>query len=361
MLTLIVFLIILGLLIFVHEFGHFIVAKKKGLLVEEFGFGFPPRIFSWKKRETVYSINLIPFGGFVKIFGEEGEGKNNSRSFSSQKISTKMMIVSAGVLMNILFTVVILVFGNFWGLPKIIDKNISSFASVRNVEMRILYIAPNSPAQSADLKTGDIILSAGFGERDLKFNKVENFQKFIQENKGKFINLKIKRQLKILKKKVFAREKHPINEGPLGIAIAKTGIVSYPFYLAPLYGIKDSFILFFNFLEALGYFFKNLIVNGHLIGEVGGPVQIAFLIDEMTKMGFSFVLQFTALLSLNLAILNILPFPALDGGRFVFLVIEGIRKKPLNPSVEKVVHFIGFIILIILMILVTIKDIKKFF
>lgn len=361
MLTAIVFIIILSLLVFVHEFGHYIIAKRKGLLVEEFGFGFPPRIFGWKRGETLYSINLIPFGGFVKILGEEGEEKDNPRSFSYQKVSTRIAIVCAGVLMNIFLMVIILIFGNFWGLPKVIDNNIPSVANIRDLKIQILGVASNSPAELVNLKMGDEIVSASVNGDFLKVKEVEELQDFVKKHKGQNVILTIKRQNEILEKTVFARQTHPQNEGSLGIILAKTAIVSYPIYLAPIYGIKDTIYLTGHFFQALFFLFKNLIINGKIVGEVGGPVQIALLVHEMTQLGFAFILQFTALLSLNLAILNILPFPALDGGRLIFLIIEGLSKKPIKSSIEKIIHFIGFLILIILTILITIKDIKKLF
>lgn len=361
MLTAIAFIIILGLLVLVHEFGHYIIAKRQGLLVEEFGFGFPPKIFGWKRGETLYSINLIPLGGFVKILGEDGEEKNNPRSFSSQRVLIRIAIVCAGVLMNFFLMVAILMFGNFWGLPKVVDNNISPFADVKDLKIQILEIAANSPAELADLKIGDELVSAVVNDDFLAVKDVEGLQNFIEKHKGESVILKIKRQNEIFDKSVFARPFHPQNEGALGISLAKTAIVSYPVYLAPIYGIKDSIYLTGHFFQALFFLFKNLIIKGKVLGEVGGPVQIALLVNEMTQMGFPFVLQFTALLSLNLAILNILPFPALDGGRLIFLIIEGIRKKSVNSSVEKIIHLIGFIILIILVILITIKDITKLF
>jgi len=362
MLTAIVFIIILSILVFVHEFGHYIVAKRKGLIVEEFGFGFPPRILKWKKGETTYSINLIPFGGFVKILGEEGEEKTNPRSFASQTVLTRILIVCAGVLMNMFLMMAILMFGNFVGLPKVIEDNIPTFATIKDLQIQILDVAKDSPADLAGLKAGDTILAIGLNNQNMEIiNEIEELQNFVQEHLGQEIILKIKHQDKILEKKILVRKFHPKNEGPIGIGLAKTAIVSYPFYLAPIYGMRDSYLLTSNFLKALFLLFKNLIVRGQIIGEVGGPVQIALLVNEMTKMGFAFILQFTALLSLNLAILNILPFPALDGGRLLFLVIEGIRKKPISANIEKIIHLTGFIILIILIILITIKDITKLF
>lgn len=361
MLTVIVFIIILSILVFVHEFGHYIVAKRSGLMVEEFGFGFPPRIFGWKRGETLYSINLIPFGGFVKILGEEGEEKNNPRSFASKKVSTRILIVCAGVLMNILLMVAILMLGNFVGLPKVIERDVPPSATVKDLRVQILNVVSKSPADLAGLKAGDIILTVSANGQTIRVGEVEELQNFIQKYLGEEVALKIKHRNEILEKKVLARKIHPQNEGPMGISLAKTATVSYPFYLAPIYGIKDSYLLTANFLKALFLLFKSLIVEGKMMGEVGGPVQIALLINEMTKMGFAFVLQFTALLSLNLAILNILPFPALDGGRLLFLVIEGVRRKPISANLEKNIHLAGFIILLILIILITIKDITKLF
>ena len=351
--TIVIFILILGLLIFVHEFGHFIVAKRKGLLVREFGFGFPPRLFGIKKGETTYSINLIPLGGFVKILGEEGEEKGNPRSFASQSVKIRAIIVVAGVLMNFLLACVLLSIGFKIGLPQVVD---SLNGKVRQEKIQIAMISEGSPAQAIGLSVGDEIAEIN-GQ---KFTKVEEIQKVISEKAGEEITLKIKRGAEILEKKVIPRKAPPEGEGALGVGLVKTGIVSYPWYQAIWKGTATTFsitgVILITFYEII----KNLIIGEKIVAELAGPVGIAVMTGQVAKMGFVYILQFTAVLSINLAIINILPFPALDGGRLLFLCIEKVRGRPVSRKIENLIHTIGFILLILLMLFVTFRDISRF-
>src|SRR3990172_8193126 len=285
-LSIIVLIFIFGLLIFVHELGHFMAAKRAGVKVEEFGFGFPPRLFGVKRGETIYSLNLLPLGGFVKIFGEEGEGEGDPRSFISKKLGTRAVIVAAGVTMNFVLAVFLLSVGHTVGLPIIVDETVE--------------------------------------------------------------------------KALVPRVSPPPGEGAIGIAMVKTAIVSHPWYIAIWKGIESVFSLTIALVSGFYWILKGLILKGTLIAEVAGPVGIAVLISETTKLGFNYVLQFAAVLSINLAIINFLPFPALDGGRLIFFGIEKVKGSPVNPKVEKYIHMAGFALLILLMLVVTFKDITKY-
>lgn len=351
--TLIIFILIIGLLIFVHEFGHFISAKKAGLLVEEFGFGFPPRLFGIKRGETVYSINLIPLGGFVKILGENGEDKDNPKSFASKPVWVRAVILTAGVAMNFLLTVLLLSIGFKIGLPQVID---SQGGEVREEKIQVAFVNKNSPAQEIGINIGDEILEINGQPEDTP----EKVQKIIKENRGQEIVLEIKRGDKVMEKRVTPRENPPEDEGPLGIAIVKTGIVAYPWYTAIWKGVVSTFSLTLAIIFAFYTIIKNLILGLPTMAEFAGPVGIAVMTGRVAKMGFSYLLQFVALLSINLAIINILPFPALDGGRLFFLVIEKIRNKKVSQKVENFVHMIGFALLIGLMIFVTFRDVARF-
>lgn len=240
LLTILVFILILGLLVFVHEFGHFIMAKRNNVQVEEFGFGFPPRIFSKKFKGTVYSLNLIPLGGFVK---------ENQKDFAGQSIAKRFKILSAGVIMNVLLCALFLT-----------------------------------------------VLS----------------------------------------------------------------VFVYPWYQGIFMGIVNTGYLIALIFGALGKIIKDLILTGAFTGEVLGPIGIASITGQIVHQGFLQTIYFIALLSVNLAIINALPFPALDGGRILFLVIEKIKGKPVSQKTEKLVHGIGFALLIGLMIIVTWKDIARF-
>ncbi len=355
--TIIVFILILGLLIFVHEFGHFIVAKRAGVKVEEFGFGFPPRIFGIKKGETIYSLNFLPIGGFVKIHGEEGKptdkqspkDSDKRRAFYNKPIGIRAIILIAGVTMNLLLAAFLLSLGYWLGLPAMVDDQTTNLEGVR---IQITQVVFDSPASQAGIKMGDIIT---------QFNKVADMQKFVDEHKGQEITLTIQRGDEVLEKTLVPRVSHPENEGPLGIALARTAIVSYPWYRALIMGITSTVNLTWLIMAALGGLLWQLMMTGRLAIEIAGPVGIFNLTGQAAQLGFIYLLQLTALISINLAIINILPFPALDGGRLLFLAIEKIKGSPVSQKVERIAHTAGFAILILLMIAVTWRDIVRIF
>ena len=356
MFTLLIFLAILGILIFVHEFGHFFLAKIFKVKVEEFGFGFPPRIFSFKKGETIYSLNWIPLGGFVRIKGEEG-GEKEPDSFISKKIWQRILIVSAGVLMNIFLTVFLFSVGYLWGFPQIIEEGkISSFAQIRNEEIKVVTVLENTPAKEKGIELGDVILEVD----NQKFSNLENLAEYIDKKRGERIQIKIKRKEEIKEIELVPLLLKETGKGGIGVGMIKTGIVSYPFYLAFYKGVEETVLLTGEIFKALGRIFKDLFVTREVLLEVTGPIGIAVLTGEVARQGFLYILQFIALISLNLAIINFFPFPALDGGRFLFLMIEKIRKKPIDRKIEALIHSIGFALLMVLVILVTYQDILRF-
>lgn len=358
--TFIIFFLVLGVLVVVHEFGHFWVAKRNGVRVDEFGFGFPPRVL-WKKvGETVYSFNLLPLGGFVKIFGENmDEGKDDPRSFINKKIGQRAMILAAGVIMNVLLAVILFSFGAFIGTPSMINESNKEYA--RDIAIRIGQVAPGSPAQTSGLKIGDKLKELKFENLSIEAQKTEDIQKFIQEHKGQEIIIVIERGNEIKELKAIPRTEYSADEGSLGIAMVESGIVSYPIYLAPLKGIEATYNVGIGFVTSIFLILKTWIMDGKVIGEVMGPIGIFDLTGQTAKLGFVYLLNFVAILSINLAIINALPIPALDGGRLLFLAIEKIKGSPVNMNIEKYAHIIGFALLILLMLLITFKDITKRF
>jgi len=353
--TLIVFILILGLLVFVHEFGHFITAKKMGVRVEEFGFGFPPRIFGLKRGETIYSLNWIPLGGFVKIKGEQGEYKEDEDSFAHKKIWQRGLILTSGVLMNFILTVILLSVGYFIGLPQDVSEEPKG-AKIKDIQIEIMSVLKNSPAERAGLQVGDIIVSLD-GQ---VFNQAEELRDYTANREGQTLILRIKRNGEILKKEIEPERLKGIERAVLGIGMIRTGIVSYPWYLALFKGLESTLYLVKEIFIALYDLIKNLIMAKGITMEVAGPVGIAVLTGKAARMGFIYLLQFTALLSINLAIINFVPFPALDGGRFLFLIIEKIRRKPISQKIESIIHTIGFSLLMLLVIVVTYKDITRY-
>ncbi|MBI2064764.1 MAG: site-2 protease family protein [Candidatus Yanofskybacteria bacterium] len=361
MITGLIFIAVIGVLVLVHEWGHFVMARRAGMKVEEFGFGFPPRLFGIKKGETIYSINWIPFGGFVRILGEDGGQLDKLGSFGSKSISARLKVVVAGVVMNLIFAVLLLVSGNFFGLRiGLFDEEM--IATARDKKVQILQVAPESPAERAGLQILDEIVGLQSAGGAIQYvTTTEEVQKFTSEHVGEKLGVILRHGNGLVTKEVETRLNPPPGEGSIGIVMALTGVVSYPWYEAIWRGVNDTAILTYNTMYGYYSLIKTLFIDGRLIGEVSGPIGIAGITGQAARVGFSYLMQFVALISINLAVLNILPFPALDGGRAVFIVAEKLRGRPLDKKIEAAVNGIGFALLVGLMIYVTIKDITKFF
>lgn len=357
LLTIIIFLAILGALVLTHEWGHFIVARRAGLIVEEFGFGFPPRLFSFKKGETLYSINLLPLGGFVKILGEDGSGKDNPKSFASQSVGIRSLIAVSGVAMNFVLGAILLIIGFYFGLPQAIDKENEALAE--NVQIQIVLVAVNSPADAAGIKFGDAVKYLKIDNKIINISEITTLQDAVNKYLGKNIILGIERGGKPLEFKIVPRNNPPQGEGALGIALAKTGIVSYSWYKSLYLGIKSSFIVTWEIIKGFAGLLKNLVVALEVPREISGPVGIAVLTNQAASLGFRYLLNLVALISFNLAVLNLIPFPALDGGRILFFGIEKIKGSKVNPKIENAIHAIGLFLLLAMVILVTYRDILK--
>ena len=359
MLTFLIFIIVIGVLIFIHELGHFWMAKRAGMKVEEFGFGFPPRIFGIKKGETTYSINWIPFGGFVKILGEDGSGKDNPRSFASKSTGVRAVVIVAGVVMNLLLAAALLIIGNGVGLRVGINSDIADRA--RNLKVQIIQVAENSPAQMAGLRILDEVKEITIDGQNRIIADIAEIQSIIKANKGREIELKIQRGSKIEELKVIPRTDPPPGEGALGISLALTGVIKYPWHQAVYRGIQDTYFITRETAFGYGRIIGNLFTTGQAGMELSGPIGIAVITGQAARTGFAYLIQLVALISINLAILNIIPFPALDGGRLLFIIIEAVIGRPAPKRVEVAVNAVGFALLILLMVFVTTRDIIKFF
>ncbi len=354
--TVLIFVIVLGILVFVHEFGHFITAKKMGMKVEEFGFGFPPRIWGKKGKDGVfYSVNWIPLGGFVKIKGEDGENRKDPDSFASQKAWRRAIVLVAGVVMNFLLCAVLFTFGFAIGLPQAVDQTALEQGLVKDYKVQVVSVLDDKPAKEAGIKVGDVLLAVDGQE-------VKGVNKLLADTSSKIgqtVDYKIQRDGQILDKDIQVVD---IGDGKagIGIGLVETGIVAYPIHQAIWQGFKLTGLLTKEIVFAFGNILKNLIIGKPLGVQVSGPVGIAVLTGQVARLGFIYVLQFTALLSLNLAIINFIPFPALDGGRLLFLAIEKIRRKPVSQKIESIVHTIGFAVLMILVIIITFQDVIRY-
>ncbi len=359
MLTVIVFIIILALLVFVHELGHFLVAKRYGVKVEEFGFGFPPRIWGIKRGGTLYSLNWIPLGGFVKILGEDGEEKENPNSFAHKKIWQRSSILAAGVIMNILLAIALAGLGYTIGLPTAIDDA----QEAAGAQVQIVAVAADSPAALAGIKAGDTVVSLQSQDSPQikEISRAADFQDFANQHKGQEILLHLRRGQQVFAVEATPRANPPTGEGPLGVALARVVIQSYPWQRAIFEGGAAVLSLTWATLAGLGHLLWQLVWHTRVVGELTGPVGIFSLTGQAAQLGFVYLLQLTVILSINLAIVNIMPWPALDGGRLLFLLIEKIKGRPIKQTLEKAIHTIGFVLLILLMVLVTLRDIVKIF
>lgn len=388
---LILFLVILSLLVFVHEFGHFFVAKKSGIRVDEFGFGLPPRIWGKKIRETIYSINALPIGGFVRLYGENGVEKSEQETGSSEQPQKKgkafyeaslwqrLLVLTAGVFMNLVLAVVCFSFVYFSvGIPT------------KTRIVKIVDVIQNSPALEVGLAVDDQIVAID----GKSIVKSEDFIILTKEKAGIELELEVKREknnpCKIemepnsgsdvlggaatvgIKEKcrgenmllyLIPRENPPEGEGPLGIIISDTEMKKYPFYQMPFYGIREGFKESWEWGKQIVGSMIAMVVNFITLGKVpkdlAGPVGMFQITGQAAKQGGLAVLQFLGILSVNLAIINLLPFPALDGGRVVFLLYEGVTKKKVSPKVEATVNSIGMIILLSFMVIITINDVIR--
>lgn len=358
LLTILVFIIILGLLVFVHELGHFIMAKRAGMRVDEFGFGFPPRLIGIRRGETMYSINWIPIGGFVKILGEDGSDSADPRSFSNKNFWQRFSVLIAGVSMNVVLAWVLLSIGMGVGLPTVVSENepLPAGASLRNVTVGILEVQTGSPAAAAGIKPGDSIEQIN-GEQ---IGSIEQAQTKTLQYAGQATMFTIKRGDSLLERTITPRVNPKEGQGALGVALGSVGFLSYPWHQAPLRGLAAVWNLVVFTISAFFAILAQLL-QGHSIGmALAGPVGIAVLTRDVTALGFIYILQFTAVLSVNLAIINGIPFPALDGGRVLFLIIEKLRRKKMNIRTEQITNMVGFVLLILLMIAVTVKDVGRY-
>lgn len=380
-LTIIIFVIVLSVLVFAHELGHFFVARKCGVKAEEFGFGFPPRIFGfykskegkWKKvigakevsdaKDTIYSINWVPLGGFVKIKGENGEVSEaeamaeKNDNFVSHPIWQRALILSAGVAMNIVLAFVLISIGLMIGMPQSSLDNLDKNAKIINRSIEIVQVLENSPAAKNGIQPGDIIT----GINGSKFTTYPEVQNFTDANTGKVLVYEISRGGKSLFVSMTPEKIKEIGKGGIGVAIIETGVVRYPVHIAIWEGAKKTVMWSGAILEAFYHLIKGLVTGtGNASESVSGPVGIASLTGQAARLGFVYLLQFTAMLSINLAIINFLPFPALDGGRVLFLIIEKLKGKPVRRELEAIIHNAGFAVLMVLILFVTFKDIMKF-
>lgn len=341
--TIIAFLLVFSLLVFVHELGHFTVAKLTGIRVEEFGLGYPPRLLTIARRgDTEYTLNAIPFGGFVRMLGEEDP--SHPQSFAAKSKLTRAGALLAGPLMNI-----VLAFILFIGIGLIgFDIPTGSVA--------IIGLAPGSPAARADLQEGDTILSID----GLTVRNTYELVQYTNERLGEEVALSIKRGEETIPARLTPRREPPANEGAMGVMIQTVDIVGtdklrYSLWEAiPIAGRMIGDVVAAIFSGVAG------MIQGVIAPDITGPIGIAAVTAEVAKSGLVALMQFTAFLSIQLAIVNLLPFPGLDGGRLAFIALEALRGgKRVAPEKEGFIHLVGLVILVGLMLIVSYQDVAR--
>ena len=314
----------LVLLILVHELGHFATAKWFGMYVEEFGIGFPPRLFSRKRGETRYSLNLIPLGGFVKLHGElDG---SSARSFMREKAWKRAIVLVAGIVMNFIAGALIFSAVLWVGVPPAVF---------------ISDVTDSGPAARAGLMRGDIIND---------WTDPNAFMAYVKKHRGEPITISVTRSGEIKKVTMVPRIKAPLGEGALGIGLIGGGAMSTGFWD----GLKGGFVMACGTVWSVVVGLKSIVYEPQAIV---GPIGIFRVASGAGAIGFAYVLQLLGVISLNLAVLNLLPIPALDGGRLLFIVIEKIRGNQFSPQFEGRANGLSFIVLIALVVAVTVKDV----
>lgn len=363
LLTAVIFILILSILVLIHELGHFLVAKKFGIKVEEFGFGLPPRVLSKKFGETVYSLNLLPIGGFVRLLGEESEesidkkvdpGIINKRAFFSRPIWQRVLVLTAGVTMNFLLAVTIISYLFTQGvmvptqrvhLDKILEESPASLAGLQaqDIVKKIQFLNSNSQIEEVEIKKGEQLINT------------------VKDHLGEEIVLVVDRNGVISDFRLVPRKEYPKDQGPMGVIISNFEERKYTVWQAPIYGMKEAFVMSFELAKGIGQTVWKLITFQQISKDVAGPLGIAQMTGEAVKFGARAILELLGLLSLNLAILNILPFPALDGGRLLFVLIEGFTGKRIKITWERYIHQTGMVLLLALVVVVTVNDFLRIF
>ncbi len=352
--TVLLFIVVLALLVLVHELGHFLTARLFGIDVEEFGFGFPPRVFGVKKGKTLYTLNWIPLGGFVKIKGEDDPNAKGPGTFANKPAWQRAIVIGAGVFMNLVLASLLFAIGLTIGMPQAVDS-LPANARVRDPQVQIVEVMKGTPAEQSGFLAGDTLASID----GKPFTQIKDVQAYVNSAEPP-VRVEIHRG-----KEVFTREVTPTTDPTsgkrvMGVALVEAATVSYPWYLAIGKGVMATGFYLKEILLSFADLIKGLFVGQKAGVEFSGPVGIAVLTGRAARLGFTYLLQFAALLSINLAVINVLPIPALDGGRLVFIIIEKIRGRSVRPIVEAVIHRIAFFLLLALVVIVTAHDLARY-
>ena len=378
--SIIIFVIILLVLVVSHEFGHFIVAKLNNIRVDEFSFGFPPKLFGKKIGETTYNFNLLPLGGYVKIYGEnvdeadflevgfldkeETEEKVElaKRYMANKPKHIQAMVLVAGIVMNLLVAWLLLSIGFMTGLPTSVG-NAPKGAVIQNQALTITSVSANSPAEKGGIKVGDKIISLDTKTDSTKLLSpnlgTEGVQNFVKAHKGQEVNVSIVRGKEPMNLTVVPVENKTGDSVMIGISMDTIGTLKLPIHKAIWEGLKLTFDVTIGTIVGFYNLIHSALLGKANMANLTGPIGIVGVVGDAAKFGFIYLLSFTALISINLAVINFVPFPALDGGRLLFLLIEKIKGSRIKPKIANTVNAIGFGLLMLLMVIISYHDIVK--
>lgn len=364
--TVIVFIIVLVVLILVHEFGHFVVAKLSGMRVDEFGIGYSPRLWGKKIGETLYSVNALPFGGFVRIYGEDEtdpEIIGSSRAFSARPRVLQALTLVAGIAMNLLLAYVLITATLVMGTPRALSD--SELSRATDAHVAISDVLPGSPAAVGGLQPGDIVLSVTGAPNQSVFasSSEDAFLSYVASDTSLApLTFTVERNDAHHDVRVTPRTgvlAESLDKPALGVAVSPVGVIPETVGTAVIDGALYTWEITKETAVGLAQFFGSALSLHANLSEVSGPVGIAGAVGNAYAHGAAALLSIAAIISINLAIINLLPVPALDGGRLLFVIIEGIVRRPIKPSIAATVNGIGFTLLILLMLVVTGSDILK--
>jgi len=358
--SIVIFIVVIVVLIVVHEFGHFVVAKLSGMRVDEFGLGYPPRALTVAKvGETEYTLNWLPFGGFVKIYGENG-GETGPRAFSARPRILQALVLVAGVAMNLLFAYILITGALVLGTPRALSD--SELAGAHDQQLAVADVLPGSPASIAGILPGDSIVSASDSKGQWHAVDPKSFTTFINASHGAAVTIDIQRngaEQHVTATPAAGVAASDPSRYALGVQVATIGVVPLSFGAAIIEGASLTWGSLVLTAQGLLHFFYGIFTFSADLSQVAGPVGIAGAVGSASAQGFGNLLSIMAIISINLALINLIPVPALDGGRLLFVIIESVIRRPIKASIANAINAVGFVFLILLMVVVTAHDIFK--
>lgn len=364
-LSIILFIGILLLLVIIHEFGHFVAAKWVGMRVDEFAFGFPPRIFAKKKGETVYAVNALPIGGYVSIWGENGEpddeAKRHPRAFGNKPKWAQLVVLGAGVFMNMLLALFIYI-GISFGSVQMSVSDPTYGDRVKNPVIVVAGVTPNSPAVLAGIVPGSVItkLTAGNARADLV--SATSTVLFVERNQNSPFTVEYIRPDGVRSSTTIAAVYGLVPEKKaLGLSLDSIGLVRTSFTEAIVLGFDRTYTATAMTLQGIGGLFVSVWKGGDVLDSLAGPIGIAQVVGEQSSYGATQVLSLVAILSVTLAVFNILPFPALDGGRIVMVAVEAVTRRKIPFAYYSIINLVGIAALLLLFLVVSVNDIWRIF